>query len=227
MNFGIDKYIGQWKSEDGYCLDIDKISKTSALVSLYKPSGKPAIRTFFEDKPTIQMPASYEEYDGIFLIELWKKGKKQKLQRGMEFVYKYSFIVMIPVAMTIFSYPKLVLKLLFGPEYIQASPVLQILAIGAIIYTVAFVNNNTLSGIGYPKINTKIILTAAVFNILSNIVLIPKLGITGAAITTVLSYLIILVLSSYHIRRFIKIKIPWGDWASCILGGLIFVVIIN
>ncbi len=158
--------------------------------------------------------------------ELWAKGHKEKLQKGMELLYKYSFIVMIPAAMALFSYPELALKLLFGPEYVQASPVLQILSIGAIIYTIAFVNNNALSGIGHPKLNTQIILSAAIFNVISNIIFIPKYGIIGAALTTFASYLIILVLSSYHIRKFIKIKIPWAEWASSVLAGLIFVVVL-
>jgi len=75
MKFGIDKYIGLWKSEDGYSLDIAKISGTSAVVSFYDPSGEPIIRPYYGDKPTIQMPASYDEYDGEFIIELWETGK--------------------------------------------------------------------------------------------------------------------------------------------------------
>ena len=75
MKFGIDKFIGFWKSEDGYSLDISKISDTSAVVSFYHPSGEPIVRKYYNDKLTIQMPATYEEYDGKFIIELWETGK--------------------------------------------------------------------------------------------------------------------------------------------------------
>ncbi len=75
MKVGIDKYLGLWKSDDGYCLDISKISETSALVSFYNPDGKPVIRPYFENKPTLQMSASYNEYDGEFDINLWETEK--------------------------------------------------------------------------------------------------------------------------------------------------------
>ncbi len=75
MKIGIDKYIGQWKSDDGYCLEISKISETSALVSFYNSDGKPVIRPYYGNKPTVQMSASYNEYDGEFDINLWETGK--------------------------------------------------------------------------------------------------------------------------------------------------------
>lgn len=75
MKFGIEKYIGLWESEDGYRLDIAKVSDTSALVSFYDPSGDAVIRPYYNDSPTIEMPASYDDYYGEFKIDLWEEGK--------------------------------------------------------------------------------------------------------------------------------------------------------
>jgi len=36
MKFGIDRYIGNWKSEDGYRLEIRKVNEVNASVSLLK-----------------------------------------------------------------------------------------------------------------------------------------------------------------------------------------------
>jgi len=75
MKFGIDRFVGLWESEDGYRLDIAKTSDTSAVVSFYDPSGEPVVRPYFNDKPTIKMPASYDDYYGEFRIDLWEEGK--------------------------------------------------------------------------------------------------------------------------------------------------------
>jgi hypothetical protein len=75
MKFGIDRFIGLWESEDGYRLDIGKTSDTSAIVSFYDPYGEPVARPYFNDKPTIKMPASYDDYYGEFRIDLWEEGK--------------------------------------------------------------------------------------------------------------------------------------------------------
>ncbi len=80
MKFGIDKFVGLWESEDGYRLDISKISDTLAVVSFSDPSGEPVARPYFINKPTIKMTASYDVYYGEFTIDLWEDGK------GFEFV---------------------------------------------------------------------------------------------------------------------------------------------
>ena len=80
MKFGIDKFIGLWESEDGYRLDISKTSDTSAIVSFYDPSGEPVARPYFNNKTTIKMSASYDDYYGEFTIVLWEEGKGFELE---------------------------------------------------------------------------------------------------------------------------------------------------
>ena len=48
-------------------------------MSFYDPSRQPVARPYFHDKPTIKMPASYDDYNGEFSIDLWEKGKDFKL----------------------------------------------------------------------------------------------------------------------------------------------------
>jgi O-antigen/teichoic acid export membrane protein len=70
------------------------------------------------------------------------------------------------------------------------------------------------------------IYSAAIFNFIANLILIPMLGIIGAAITTSLSYLIIMVIGLINIRKFIRISFPIKIWAKSFIAGLIFTFII-
>ncbi len=72
MKLGIDKFSGIWVSEVNYKIEIIKIDNTSAVVSIYNPKGIPINRPYFDDKPTIKMPASYDDYNGDFTVDLWK-----------------------------------------------------------------------------------------------------------------------------------------------------------
>ncbi|MCX6707569.1 MAG: MATE family efflux transporter, partial [Candidatus Woesearchaeota archaeon] len=86
---------------------------------------------------------------GVFLplsAELWIKGHKEKLKQAMDLIYKYTFIVVIPIAFVLLMFPKLIIKILFGAAYTDASIAMQILAIGAIFYTIGNINGNILSG---------------------------------------------------------------------------------
>ncbi len=72
MKFGIDGYIGNWESGDGFKYEIFKLSDISAQVAIYNQNGEPIIRPYFNNRPTIKMPADYDEYNGIFSINLWE-----------------------------------------------------------------------------------------------------------------------------------------------------------
>ena len=87
MKFGIDKFVGIWHSEDNYKMEIKKIDNTTAVVSIFNPMGIPINRPYFNNKPTVDMPASYDEYNGYFKIELWK----DKIGFELELVYEAEY----------------------------------------------------------------------------------------------------------------------------------------
>ena len=110
--------------------------------------------------------------------------------------------------------------------YIPASNTLKILSIGMIFATLNGICVNFFSGIGKPQINSKIIYSAAIFNLITNLILIPILGIIGAAITTTISYFIMMFIGLVKIREFIKVQFPITIWSKTLISGLIFIFII-
>lgn len=154
--------------------------------------------------------------------ELWTRKLKKKLVMGMDILYRYSFFMVIPFALLMFAFPDIIIRVFFGQKYVEASLVLQILALAGIIYTVAFINSNVISGIGRPKENTKIILFAAVFNLVLDVILVPKMGIEGAAIATFLSYLLMLVLTALKMKSIVDVHAPWMHWLKNFFAGFIF-----
>jgi hypothetical protein len=88
LDFGIDKFSGIWVSDDGYKLVIYKVTDTTAIVSFYSPKGTLVNRPFFKNKPTIKMPATYDEYFGDFKVDLWEPGKGFELDLEHEKNYE-------------------------------------------------------------------------------------------------------------------------------------------
>jgi len=158
--------------------------------------------------------------------ELWAKKDKKRLRYGIENIYKYLLILIIPFALIMFSFPTIIIRLLFGSTYIKASLALQILSIGIILFSLAMLNFNIINGLGKPKINTKIVYVAALFNLIFNFILIPKYGIIGAASTTLVSYGVMFGLSINWIRKYMKVKLPWMDFGKILILGLAFVGVI-
>ena len=114
---------------------------------------------------------------------------------------KYLLLAIIPIAIATMHYSTDIIHLIYGHQYDASSSVLSIL-----IWTVCllFISGagNTLLNASYKEVTvTKIYAIAAVFNVVLNLILIPYLSYNGAAITTVLSDVLIVVIQSYVIYK--------------------------
>ncbi len=157
----------------------------------------------------------------LFPLVVELKTKKIKgLENGISLIYRYIWIIIIPLSLMIFSFSKELLGLFFGSFYAQGSDVLKILAIGAIFFSIVQINGVIFNGLGKPKKYTKIIYFGATINLIGNLVLIPIIGITGAAISTLLTYLIMFLFSFVELRKLIKIKIPFREWGLTFFSGI-------
>jgi O-antigen/teichoic acid export membrane protein len=158
--------------------------------------------------------------------EMWARNHKEQLAAGVSLLYKYSFLMIIPISLAMFSFPEVVLNILFGAKYVAAANALRVLVIGTIFYVIAGTNFSVLSGIGKPKISSKIILIAAGINIILNLALIPFWGIIGSAIASATGFLVMLILSVIYLERNVSVSIPVWAWIKIAFLGLIFIGII-
>ncbi len=158
--------------------------------------------------------------------ELWANKDYRRLSAGVRLLHKYSFVCFVPIIFTIFAFSKFFIITFFGAEYQAGSLALQILLVGALFFMVAMVNNTVISAMGQPKIVAKITILAAAVNLGLNLIFIPSLGINGAAITTTISYSVILFLTTVKIQQVLKIKFPLKEWLKQIFAALLFVSVI-
>lgn len=155
--------------------------------------------------------------------ELWTKNRKDLLKAGLEALYKYSMVIMIPLVFVMFSFSDLVISILFGKQYLMAETPMRVLLIGAIFMTIYSINVYFTTGIGKPEIQTKIFYIAALFNLVGNIALIPVLGVIGAALTTSASYLLMMVASLADTRKFVEVSFPIRTWLKILFIGFVLV----
>lgn len=174
---------------------------------------------------------------GILLpltAELWAKKEEKLLAAGMELLYKFSIIIIVPLVFIMLSFTDLLITVLYGPNYILASAPMKILSIGMLFAILYGINISFFAGIGQPKITSKIVYISAIFNFIANIILIPRIGIIGAAIATTISYFIMMAVGLFYIKRFvkieefknIKIEFPIKIWIKTLGIGLLFIFII-
>ena len=123
------------------------------------------------------------------------------LKVSFEQSFKYSLLILLPLCIGVYFYSPYLINLIFSSEYASASPVMQILIWTVIFLFVNGVASSLLNSIGKEVSVTKTYLIAAVFNIVLNYLMIPIYSYNGAAMTTVLSEILILMLMMYSISK--------------------------
>ena len=88
MHYGIARFVGSWVSASGHRLRIKKLRKDQASVDFFDPSGNPVRRPYMNGAPSVQMVAQYDDYNGIFGVELWERGRGFILDLAHEHDYE-------------------------------------------------------------------------------------------------------------------------------------------
>ena len=145
----------------------------------------------------------YSVYTAVIFPVMSKffKNDKKLLVMSYEKSIKYLMLVIIPIAVATMFYSLDIIQLIYGNQYDDAASVLSIL-----IWTVCllFISgaSNTLLNASHKEVTvTKIYGMAAIFNVVLNFFMIPYLSYDGAAITTVLSDVLIVALQTYVIHK--------------------------
>lgn len=158
--------------------------------------------------------------------EIWAKGESKLLQQMLHFITKFSFVLIVPPALIFIAFPEIVLRILFGAEFVVGSLALQILSGAMILTTFYMILTVTMAGIGRPIVNTGVVITIGVFNLVGNLLLVPLYGIEGAAITTFASFLLGVCLMLYFSRKYIKFTLPGLPLLKTVVGGIFTLLLI-
>lgn len=98
--------------------------------------------------------------------------------------------VMIIASLFIALFAPLIVRYIYGIDFIEAGNVLRILLPGVIFITISKILHPDLAGRGYPLFALKIFIITLFINIGLNIALIPMYGINGAAFASTVSYIL-------------------------------------
>lgn len=154
------------------------------------------------------------------------KQESHHIKSGVTLLYNYLFIGMLPPALALFSFPELVITLLFGVDYLPAITALRILSFSALFFSLASFNITLLSATGHAKKIAFFAFLTAVLNFVLNLALIPSLGFVGASIATTASFFSLLIFTLREISTMHSVKLPIKDWALnfLIAGFVIFII---
>jgi O-antigen/teichoic acid export membrane protein len=120
---------------------------------------------------------------------------------------KYLFLILAPLAAGLLVLANPLLSLWLGDEFAAvSSPILQLLALGVLVNSLAFVPYNALQAIGRPDLTAKLHFLELPFYLASIWFLIKTLGLVGVALAWVLRVVIDAGLLFWCVHRIFPLK---------------------
>jgi len=155
-------------------------------------------------------------------------------QIGVLFVkaWRYLLLIVLPIAFGLWAVGEQVIVKLAGQAYLPSVPVLKILLVSLILSFLSFVTGATLNAINKQKVQTILLAISLVVSVTMNLVLLPIIGIWGAAITASLSNLILTGGGIIMVRR--NVVIRWRMildylWrillSAVVMGGMAYLLV--
>ncbi|MFC7215566.1 flippase [Saliphagus sp. GCM10025334] len=140
----------------------------------------------------------------------------------------YSLLLYVPIGAGLVLVAEPAVILLVGQEYLGAVPVLQVLALFAVLQAVTKLTSNGLDYLGRARSRALVKGSTAVLNVGLNVLLIPTMGVVGAAIATVITYSMYTLANVYIIDQEFSLRMGFLARrlaAICAITGVMALVV--
>ena len=131
--------------------------------------------------------------------ELHSSDDLERANEYLRLTSKWILFLTFPLFITMFVYPTEIIQVTFGAKYTDGHLALAVLAVGFLIHSILGPLGKGLTGIGRTDLIMYDNVGAATLNIVLNLLLIPRYGFLGAAIASVVAYVLNGVLFAYQI----------------------------
>ena len=116
-----------------------------------------------------------------------------------------------------------IVRALAAPEFFDSYEAVGLIATAVTLYALYMVLVVILGSTGRTEFNLPATLAALVANVVLNLLLVPPLGIVGAGLALVASYLVVLVLMYVFTQRLFPVPYQWGRLARVVLTAAVLV----
>ncbi len=116
-----------------------------------------------------------------------------------------AYLLSVPVVVSIVVVTPLFLRYFYEGQYDGAFMLIVLLGTSALIKPAGYIGGAILLGAGFVKVDNRNCWLTAALNIGLNLVFIPLWGVTGAALTTILSYFVLSLLQYRAVSRLFSV----------------------
>jgi len=152
----------------------------------------------------------------------WNESKEyEKVTEGLCSGISLSLMLAIPVFFSFLILGYDFIHLFYGDAYVAGVPALHLLSFIQILTVFMYLQSICLNAVSHPKFAFLAIAAGIIANVILNIFLIPKYGMEGSALATVLAMSLNSVLAYLLLRKVITVRYSWGRIFKMVVVSLI------
>lgn len=154
-------------------------------------------------------------------MDRWENEGREATENFLTIALRYYLLLAIPVAIGVIAIGEDLITFLAGDKYAEAHRVIPFILAGMLIDGTTAITAAGLKIEKRTKLMMIIIASVVVLNFCLNIVLIPRFGIEGAAVATLMSFLCFTSLNCYFGRKILIVKLDILPVALYLAAGLV------
>jgi stage V sporulation protein B len=169
------------------------------------------------------IPSAIQLVTGPTIAGYWGRGEVGSIQTLINRTMKYSAMLIVPISLAGIFLSRNLITIVFGSEFESGTFSLQILLAGFIFGGIFTSVGTALSMTRWVHMGFIIGMVQVLMNVALGIVMVPRYGMSGAAISTMISAAFGTLLNAYFVQRFIRITIDWRWFARFVfVSALVF-----
>lgn len=159
-------------------------------------------------------------------FQLYKTNVK-KMIGIYEYIAKRGLIFGVSFSVVLMYMSKYIINILYGSEYSDSILILEILMWTVVIRLMAAICGFVITASDNMKVKVKFQFIFAILNIIMNVILIPKFGVIGAAISSVITEVLVFITYYIFVQRNFDGKISLKVIIKCIFMNLTLIIILS
>jgi O-antigen/teichoic acid export membrane protein len=203
--------ITQWA--DTLLLGVFKSTEEVAFYSAALPTSK-LIQTTMGAFLFIYLPVA---------TSLYSRGLKKEMKRVYAVISKWVMVFTFPLFLILFLNADILFSFLYGSEYQSAVLPFRIITIGYVIRDAFGPNGGALIAMGKTRVMMVIVSLIALTNLISNVFLIPPLGMVGAALSMIITLVTASLLKGGMLYKIAKIHPVRWNYVKPFIGSLVLI----
>jgi O-antigen/teichoic acid export membrane protein len=160
------------------------------------------------------------------LIRLYDEGRLENVRSYLSHALRLFLMVAIPAVFGLSILAEPLLRLVTNSEFTSGSVVVPFVAVSSLLAGVFQILINITYLVDKTRLNAYLLLASGAVNIAINLVLIPTIGMVGAAFATLISFITMVILTAMITSRYITFKICWGFIGKSVASSSVMALLI-